>query len=117
MFSRTSGSTTCGAPDLAKLTFYGHATFGIETDDGVRLVIDPFFGDNPVWDHPVADVEADFILLTHGHYDHVADAIPLAERTGATIIASYELATFFEQKGLTVSRRGLAVGSPIFLDM
>ena len=95
---------------MAKLTFYGHATFGLETDDGTRLVIDPFFGDNPVCDVSVDDVAADFILLTHGHHDHVADAIPLAERTGATIIASYEIASYMERKGFSVSPQQIGGG-------
>ena len=99
---------------MAKLTFYGHATFELETDDGTRLVIDPFFGDNPACDVSVDDVAADFILLTHGHYDHVADAIPLSEKTGATIIASFEIATYMEDKGRPVSPQhiGGGVGYP-----
>ena len=95
---------------MAKLTFYGHATFGLETDDGTRLVIDPFFGDNPACDVSVDDVAADFILLTHGHYDHVADAIPLSEKTGATIIASFEIATYMEDKGRPVSPQHIGGG-------
>jgi len=95
---------------MAKLTFHGHATFSLETDDGTKLVIDPFFGDNPVCDVAVEDVEADFILLTHGHYDHVADAIPLAQKTGATIIASFEIATYMEGQGLPASPQHIGGG-------
>jgi L-ascorbate metabolism protein UlaG (beta-lactamase superfamily) len=95
---------------MAKLTHYGHATFALETDDGTRLVIDPFFGDNPVCDVSVDDMEADFVLLTHGHYDHVADAIPLAKRTGATIIASFEIASFMESQGLAASPQHIGGG-------
>ncbi len=95
---------------MAKLTFYGHATFGLETDNGTTLVIDPFFGDNPACGVSVDDVAADFILLTHGHYDHVADAIPLSEKTGATIIASFEIATYMEGKGRPVSPQHIGGG-------
>jgi L-ascorbate metabolism protein UlaG (beta-lactamase superfamily) len=95
---------------MPKLTFHGHATFSIETDDGTHLVIDPFFGDNPSFDGSLDDIQADYILLTHGHYDHVADAIPLAERTGATVIASYEIATFLEGKGLATSPQHIGGG-------
>lgn len=95
---------------MANLTFHGHATFSIETDDQTHLVIDPFFTDNPTYDGSVDDIKADFILLTHGHYDHIADAIPLAERTGATIIASYEIATFMENQGLTASPQHIGGG-------
>ncbi len=95
---------------MAKLTFYGHATFGLETDDGTRLVIDPFFGDNPACDTSVDNVAADFILLTHGHHDHVADLIPLAEKTGATIIASFEIAAYMEGKGFPTSPQHIGGG-------
>lgn len=88
---------------MAELTFHGHATFSIRTDEGLDLVIDPFFGDNPGFEGSLDDVSADFILLTHGHNDHIADARPLAERTGATIIASYEIATYMGNHGLEVS--------------
>lgn len=99
---------------MPKLTYHGHATCSLETDEGVRLVIDPFFGDNPVCDVSVDDVEADFILITHGHFDHIADAIPLAERTGATIIATFEIASYMETKELTASPQhiGGAVSYP-----
>lgn len=95
---------------MASLTFHGHATFSIRTDDGVDVVIDPFFEDNPSFEGSIDDIAADFILLTHGHHDHVADAIPLAERTEATIVASYEIATYMETRGLTVSPQHIGGG-------
>ena len=76
---------------MAKLTWHGHATCSLETDDGTHLVIDPFFGDNPACDVSVDEVEADYILVSHGHYDHIADAVRLGKRTGATVIATYEV--------------------------
>ncbi len=95
---------------MAKLTFHGHATFSIQCDDGTNLVIDPFFADNPACDHDGGEVEADYILLTHGHGDHVGDAIPLAERTGATIVASYEIASYFEGRGFAASPQHIGGG-------
>ena len=95
---------------MPKLTFHGHATFSIETDDGTNLVIDPFFTDNPGFTGSVDDIEADFILVTHGHYDHVADLVGLAERTGATCIATFEIATFLENQGLNVSPQHIGGG-------
>jgi L-ascorbate metabolism protein UlaG (beta-lactamase superfamily) len=83
---------------MPTLTFHGHATFSVLTEDGTQLVVDPFFTDNPGFTGSLDDIEADYILLTHGHHDHIADAIPLAERTGATIIASYEIATYMENR-------------------
>ena len=95
---------------MAKVTFHGHSTFSIENDDGAHLVIDPFFEDNPSFTGSLSDIEADFILVTHGHYDHVADVIPLAGRTGATVIASFEVATFLEEKGLDTSPQSIGGG-------
>ena len=95
---------------MPKLTFHGHATFSLKADDGTNLVIDPFFADNPSFEGSLDDIDADFILLTHGHYDHVADVMPLAERTGATVIASFEIASYFEERGLTASPQHIGGG-------
>ncbi|MXW18024.1 MAG: metal-dependent hydrolase [Gemmatimonadetes bacterium] len=82
---------------MARLTFHGQSTFTIETDDGTRLVIDPFFDDNPVSDIRRSEVGAvDYILCTHGHFDHFVDAIPLARETGATLISTFEIVSFAE---------------------
>lgn len=85
---------------MASLTWHGHATCSIRLDDGTTLVIDPFFDDNPKADISAADVEADWILLTHGHGDHIADAAPIARRTGATVICSVELSEHMAAQGV-----------------
>lgn len=86
---------------MAKLTFHGQSTFTVEMDDGTRLVIDPFFDDNPVSDLKRAEVGAvDYILCTHGHFDHFADAIPLAQETEATLISTFEIVSFAETQGI-----------------
>ena len=61
---------------MPQLTFHGHATVSIHTPDS-KLVIDPFFSENPHFLGSLDDIEADYILVTHGHYDHVADLIGL----------------------------------------
>ena len=95
---------------MPKLTFHGHATVSIHTADS-KLVIDPFFSDNPHFVGSVEDIEADYILVTHGHYDHVADLIGLAERTGATCIATFEIASFLESQGLNTSPQHIGGGA------
>jgi L-ascorbate metabolism protein UlaG (beta-lactamase superfamily) len=82
-----------------KLTWHGHATLGLETG-GYKLVIDPFFSGNPAADISPDAVEADFLLVSHGHGDHVGDAIAIAKRTDATIISNHEIASWFEQQGM-----------------
>ena len=95
---------------MPKLTFHGHATVSIHTADS-KLVIDPFFSDNPHFVGSVDDIEADYILVTHGHYDHVADLIGLAERTGAVCIATFEIASFLESQGLNTSPQHIGGGA------
>jgi L-ascorbate metabolism protein UlaG (beta-lactamase superfamily) len=85
---------------MAKLTWHGHATCTLETDSGAKVVIDPFFDDNPTADLKSGQVEADYILISHGHFDHIADAIPIAKRTGATVISTFEIVAFMASKGI-----------------
>ena len=82
-----------------KLTWYGHAALGLETG-GYRLIIDPFFSGNPAASASPETVEADFILVSHGHGDHVGDTVSIAQRTGATVISNFEIASWFEGKGI-----------------
>jgi L-ascorbate metabolism protein UlaG (beta-lactamase superfamily) len=83
-----------------KLTYYGHACFAV-TAGGKRLLFDPFIRPNPLAESiDVEKVEADFILVSHGHGDHVADAVEIAKRTSATVIAPFETASWFEKQGL-----------------
>ena len=87
---------------MLKLTFHGHACFSLEAD-GRHVVIDPFLTGNPAADVPVARLsKVDAVLLSHGHGDHLGDAIPIAKRDGATIVATAELAKFCGQRGATV---------------
>ena len=83
-----------------KLTYYGHACFAVEAG-GKTLLFDPFVTPNPLAEKiDVEKIAADFILISHGHSDHVADVVDIAKRTGATIIAPYEVGCWFEGKGL-----------------
>ncbi|MFN2236166.1 MAG: metal-dependent hydrolase [Anaerolineales bacterium] len=80
-------------------TWFGHGTFGLETG-GYKVIIDPYFTDNPAASTTANDVEADFIVVSHGHGDHIADAIDIAQRTGALVIANFEIVNWLGSKGL-----------------
>jgi len=82
-----------------KLTWYGHATLGLETG-GYRLLIDPFFHGNPAATVQADQVTADFILVTHGHGDHVGDAVSIARRTGAMVISNAEISGWMGKQGV-----------------
>ncbi|HEX4668175.1 MAG TPA: metal-dependent hydrolase [Chthoniobacterales bacterium] len=82
------------------LTYYGHACFAV-TARRKRLLFDPFITPNPLAEKiDAGKIEADFILVSHGHGDHVADLVDIAGRTGATVIAPFEVGSWFEQKGV-----------------
>ncbi len=86
---------------MLTLTFHGHACFLIEAD-GRRILIDPFLTGNPAADiGPDKLPTIDAVLLSHGHSDHLGDAIAIAKRHGATIVATFELAKFCEARGTT----------------
>jgi L-ascorbate metabolism protein UlaG (beta-lactamase superfamily) len=86
---------------MAQLTWHGHSTFAITTGGGHRLLIDPFLDENPMCGIGVADIqELDFILCTHGHFDHFADAIPLAKKTGAMLISTFEIVSYAGTQGV-----------------
>ena len=81
------------------ITWHGHATFALDIN-GNKVVVDPFFADNnPVAEATAADVEADFILQTHGHGDHIADTVALATRTGALVIGNFEICNWINGQG------------------
>ncbi len=84
-----------------KLTYYGHACFAVAAG-GKTLLFDPFITPNSLASHiDVEQIVADFILLSHGHADHVADVATIAKRTGATVIAPFEVGSWFEKQGVT----------------
>ncbi|HEX4641456.1 MAG TPA: metal-dependent hydrolase [Chthoniobacterales bacterium] len=83
-----------------KFTYYGHACFAVETG-GKTLLFDPFISPNPLAKKiDVNKIPADFILVSHGHGDHVADVVEIANRTGAKVIAPFEVGSWFEKKGV-----------------
>lgn len=84
-----------------KITFYGHASLGIETN-GKHIIVDPFITANELASHiDINSLKADYILLTHAHGDHVLDVEAIAQNTGATIVSNAEIATYYGKKGFT----------------
>jgi len=82
-----------------KITFYGHASLGIEVG-GKHLLIDPYISANPEAAHiDINDLKADYILLTHAHSDHILDVETIAKRTNAVIVSNFEVASHFGEKG------------------
>lgn len=84
-----------------ELTFLGHAGW-VLSDAKHALVIDPFLTGNPVAKTKPEDVQCQYMALSHGHSDHIADAVPIAKRNKATVIAAFELANHCQQQGCTV---------------
>ena len=81
-----------------KLTYYGHSCFLLETSKS-RLLFDPFLTGNSQAPLKAEDVRCDYILVSHAHEDHTGDALGIAKRCDATIIANYEISEYFAAKG------------------
>ena len=82
-----------------KITWFGHATLGLEVG-GYRILVDPYFTGNPAATTTAQDLSADYILVTHGHFDHIGDAVALAKRTEATVISNFEIAEWMGKQGV-----------------
>jgi L-ascorbate metabolism protein UlaG (beta-lactamase superfamily) len=90
---------------MLKATFLGHAAFSLESD-GTQLLIDPFLTGNPKAKAKPEDFRPDFIVLSHGHSDHVGDTVSIAKRANAKVIATFELAKWLGSQGLDVQPMG-----------
>lgn len=91
------------------LTWFGHATLGLQVG-GYKLLIDPYFTDNPVASMSAEQAHADYILISHGHGDHVGDTLKIAKRDNATIISNFEIGNWFEAQGYPVHTQHLGGG-------
>jgi L-ascorbate metabolism protein UlaG (beta-lactamase superfamily) len=83
-----------------RVRWLGHACLLVESD-GQRILIDPFLTGNPAAAAKADEVPADFILVSHGHGDHVGDTVAIARRTGATVVCNYEISGWMQKQGLT----------------
>jgi len=80
-------------------TFIGHGTHLLAVND-TKILIDPFLADNPLTDLSPDQVEVDVIVISHGHGDHIADAVSIAKRTGARVISNFEIVGWLSKQGL-----------------
>lgn len=97
-----------------KLTWYGHGTWGITAGEH-KILLDPFFNDNPASPIKADEAEADYILVSHGHFDHVGDAATVANRTKAPVVTNYEIAEWLSAKHNVENTVGMNIGGNVVL--
>ncbi|HUX44077.1 MAG TPA: metal-dependent hydrolase [Terracidiphilus sp.] len=99
-----------------RVTWLGHATVLVETAKGTRILIDPFIAQNPKYPKDyVLPERLHYILLTHGHGDHISDVVPVAAKHGSTVVAIYELAAYVGGKGVAKTV-GMNLGGTVQLN-
>lgn len=81
------------------ITWFGHNAWSIETA-GKVILVDPFLEESPTAPVKARDVKADFILLSHGHFDHLGDTVAIAKRTGAKVITNFEVSEWLGKQGI-----------------
>ena len=82
-----------------KITWLGHASLALDID-GTHVLVDPFLTGNPLASTTPDALNADYILLTHGHGDHVGDTVAIAKRTGAKVIGNFEVTNWIAKQGV-----------------
>lgn len=92
-----------------KITYHGHSVVSIVTETGYRIVIDPFFTGNTLADIPAEAVQADYILITHGHSDHIGDMVAIAKACEATVVGMVEVCHYAETQGVKKTH-GMNIG-------
>src|SRR5688572_24301134 len=96
-----------------ELTWLGHGCWLVETG-GHAILVDPFLNDSPTAPIKADRARADFILVSHGHFDHVADAASIANRLSATVVANFEICEWLGKQGVK-STQPMNVGGSIAL--
>lgn len=86
-----------------QITWLGHNTW-LVSDGKHELLIDPFLDDNPAAPVKAADVNPGFVIVSHGHFDHMSDAVSVAQRTGATVLANFEVANWLQGQGVAAEQ-------------
>ena len=99
-----------------RVTWLGHATVLIQTAKGTNILIDPFIAQNPKYPKGyVLPEKIDYVLLTHGHGDHISDAVPVATKHGSAVVAIYELSAYIAKKGVK-NTMGMNLGGTVQLN-
>ena len=99
-----------------EIRWLGHSAFEIITDENVKILIDPFISNNPACPVPVEELKPDIILVTHGHADHLGDAMEISNLTQAPIAGTHELSLFLSKQGIRNISLNLG-GSFVFRDI
>ena len=99
-----------------RITWLGHSTVLIQTAKGTNILIDPFIADNPRFPQGFElPSKLHYLLLTHGHSDHISDAVPVATKHNSTVVAIYELADYVSQQGVK-NTIGMNLGGSVQLE-
>jgi L-ascorbate metabolism protein UlaG (beta-lactamase superfamily) len=94
---------------MTTLTWYGHAALGLDIA-GKKILIDPYFTGNPAASVTAEKVTPDYILITHGHGDHIGDTVAIAQRTGAMVVSNAEISSWLGKQGLKTHAQHLGGG-------
>lgn len=97
-----------------EVTWLGHGSWSMKIDD-THVLLDPFITENPAATCKPDELDADFVLVSHGHFDHIADVAPIANRTGATVIANYEIAQWLHANHQVEKTLGMNLGGGVDL--
>jgi L-ascorbate metabolism protein UlaG (beta-lactamase superfamily) len=105
-----------GSLNGTSITWLGHSTVLVQSAKGTNILIDPFIANNPKYPKDyVLPEKIDYILLTHGHGDHISDVVPVASKHGSTVVAIYELADYVAGKGVAKTV-GMNLGGTVQLN-
>lgn len=94
-----------------KIKWLGHSAFEIVTENDLKILIDPFISNNPVFQVPVEEFNPDLICITHGHADHFGDAMEIANLTNANVLSNHEISLFLSKQG--IESTGMNIGGTV----